>query len=209
MGKWFPKVYDTFMAPLEKRPSFQHMRKHLVQNAEGHVLEIGAGTGVNLDFYPSKVTKLISSDPNPNMVEIAHQKKTVASIPVEFQVADAEDLPFPPEAFDTIVGTLVFCSIPHPVIALKEVERVLKPGGKLLLFEHVQLPQPFLRKTQDLLTPIWKHLCDGCHLNRDTLELIQASPFHISEVSSVYKALFISIIAQKTQATPDKSVGNP
>lgn len=208
MGKWFPKFYDTFMSPLERRPSFNSLRHHLIERAQGHVLEIGAGTGINLDLYSQKVSQLLSTDPNPEMVRRAHQKETNSRVPVLFQTADAEHLPFSSDTFDTVVGTLVFCSITKPEIALMELERVLKPGGELLLFEHVQMPQPILQKAQDLLTPIWKQLCDGCHLNRDTLKLIKNSPFHILDVSTVYKELFISIVAQKPESSFLKPVGN-
>lgn len=199
MSNWFPKIYDRFMTPLEKRPSFLHMRKRLVEQASGRVLEIGAGTGVNLPLYGSNVEELWVTDPSPEMIQIAREKHTTFTmLPFHFQQADAEHLPFASSSFNTVIGTLVFCSIPNPDIALQEIERVLKPGGKLLLFEHVQMPQPLLKSAQDLLTPIWKHLCDGCHLNRDTLNLLQNSPFEIEAVSSIYKKLFISIVARKS-----------
>ena len=197
MGNWFPRLYDSFMSPLEKRPAFHTARKHLVAEAHGEVLEIGAGTGINFPFYTSSANHVLATDPNLEMVKRMTFKKDKCAAPIEVQTANAESLPFSDSSFDTVVGTLVFCSIPHPKIAIEELNRVLKPGGKLLLFEHVKMDNPALQTTQDILTPLWKHICDGCHLNRDTLSLIEHSTFNVNQVIPIYKGLFISIKATK------------
>jgi ubiquinone/menaquinone biosynthesis C-methylase UbiE len=197
MGNWFPRLYDSFMSPLEKRPVFQSTRKHLIEEASGEVLEIGAGTGINLPFYKPSVRHVLATDPNPEMVKRLSSKSESGVVPIDIQIANAESLPFPASSFDTVVGTLVFCSIPHPEKALEELNRVLKPGGNLLLFEHVKLSNPMLQAAQTILTPLWKHLCDGCHLNRETVNLIDMSPFVLKQVIPIYKGLFVSISATK------------
>lgn len=197
MSKPFAKLYDTFMAPLEKREAISNMRKELIKQAAGHVLEIGIGTGINFSLFSSSVTKLYATDPNPEMIKRAADKLELSPLSIELLLANAECLPFPDSYFDTVVGTLVFCSIPNPEKALHEVARVLKSEGKLLLFEHVKMPNPILSKAQTFLTPLWKQLCDGCHLNRDTVQLIEESPFHMEELHSVYKGLFITLCARK------------
>lgn len=197
MSKPFAKLYDTLMSPLEKKEVFSSMRKQLINKATGVVLEIGAGTGINFNLYPRTVKKLLATDPNPEMIKRAVNKLDNTPISIELQLANAESLPFPDSYFDTVVGTLVFCSIPQPQKALIEAARVLKSGGTLLLFEHVKMPNPILSKAQVLLTPLWKHLCDGCHLDRETVKLIEESPFHIEEQHSVYKGLFVTLAARK------------
>lgn len=198
MGNLFPRLYDSFMTPLEKRPVFHSTRKHLIEEASGEVLEIGAGTGINFPFYNQSVRHVLATDPNPEMVIRLSSKSASCAAPIDIQLANAESLPHPASSFDTVVGTLVFCSIPHPEKALEELNRVLKPGGKLLLFEHVKLSNPMLQAAQNLLTPLWKHLCDGCHLNRETVSLIDMSPFVLEQVIPIYKGLFVSISATKS-----------
>lgn len=198
MSKWFPRVYDTFMSPLEKNKTFQSQRKQLIKKAVGKVLEIGAGTGINFSYYTHSIECVVETDPNPEMIKKAGPKTRDSLVPLEVQTASAENLPFADQSFDTVIGTLVFCTIPHPEVALKEIYRVLKPGGKLLLFEHVEMKQPILKASQHLLTPLWKQLCDGCHLNRDTLGLIEESPFfQVRQVDSIYSGLFLSFEAER------------
>lgn len=109
--------------------------------------------------------------------------------------ASAEQLPFPNNSFDTVVGTLVFCTIPYPEQALGEIRRVCKSEGQILLFEHVRLDHPFYGRLQDWLTPFWKKLCDGCHLNRNTLSIIEKAGFTITHVKHHYKGLFFVVEA--------------
>lgn len=193
LSNWFPRVYDTFMSPLEKNTTFQRQRQRLIAKASGKVLEIGAGTGVNFSYYTEKIESVVATDPNPEMVHKAQKKVNESRVPLKVITASAEQLTFPDHTFDTVIGTLVFCTIPNPERALKELSRVLKPGGTFLSFEHVQMKQPHLKVSQTVLTPLWKHLCDGCHLNHDTLGLFETSPFfQINQVNSLYKGLFLS-----------------
>jgi len=195
MGKWFPSIYDMVMSPLEKG-TFRTIRKELVGKASGRVLEIGAGTGINFPFYQN-VEHVDAIEPNPFMIEKA-KKKLRPSVSVRYHTQSAENLDFPNMTFDSVVATLVLSSIPDPVAALNEIKRVAKPNASILFFEHVKMDQPFLAQLQETLTPAWKKICDGCHLNRNTLELIREAGFDIQQVQSYYKGLFLVIECKKT-----------
>ncbi|RYG73508.1 class I SAM-dependent methyltransferase [Lentibacillus lipolyticus] len=190
MGNWFPRLYDAIMRPLEKR-KFKRIRTKLVEQATGKVLEIGSGTGANFPYYRNTVS-VDAIEPNPVMRE--RSQKNRAQSPASIQVWDAaaEQLPFEDDTFDSVVTTLVLCTVPDPVQALKEVLRVAKPGAAILLFEHVRVDQPVMEKVQDMLTPLWKHICHGCHLNRDTLETVKQTGIQISTVQAHYKGLFLT-----------------
>ncbi len=193
MGKWFPIVYDTAMKPLEQT-TFKKIRTNLLHKAKGRVLEIGSGTGANFPFYKN-ANQVDAIEPNTLMAKKSLDRIKQSNIPIQTYMVKAEKLPFPDNTFDSVVGTLVLCTIPEPVEALKEIQRVSKPNAKLLFFEHVKMDQPLLGKLQDVLTPTWKKICDGCHLNRNTLEVIRQTGFSIEKVDSYYKKLFLAIEA--------------
>ncbi|WP_186578214.1 class I SAM-dependent methyltransferase [Aquibacillus kalidii] len=194
MGKCFPRIYDFAMAPLERK-KLKGFRKNLIANAEGRVLEIGSGTGVNFGFYLPIRTKYVDAiEPNPDMKERSVKRIEAASVPIQVHLVGAEKLPFPDNTFDSVVATLVFCTIPDPEQALREIQRVSKPGSSILLFEHVRMnDSPFLAKIQEKLTPLWKKVCDGCHLNRNTKELILQSGLKVTHVNTYYKGLFVTM----------------
>jgi ubiquinone/menaquinone biosynthesis C-methylase UbiE len=149
-------------------PMVQSMRKELVPQARGRVLEIGMGTGRNLPFYDrSRITQLVGVDPALQMHRLAQQRSQKAGLPVELVGLSAERLPLPDESFDTVVCTYTLCSIPDPALALHEVKRVLKPGGRFLFCEHGRAPDLSVARWQDRLQPLWKPLAGGCHLDRD------------------------------------------
>jgi ubiquinone/menaquinone biosynthesis C-methylase UbiE len=155
MGKLFSKAYDKAMAPLEQT-RFKKIRTSLVGKASGRVLEIGSGTGVNFPYY--RIAEQVEAiEPNSLMAKQAANRIRAAKVPINVHLATAENLPFSNDAFDTVVATLVFCTIPDPGKALQEIRRVSRPGAKFLLFEHVRMEQELLGKTQDLLTPVWKN----------------------------------------------------
>ncbi|WP_204498121.1 class I SAM-dependent methyltransferase [Aquibacillus albus] len=195
MGKGFSHFYDIAMKPLEQT-KFKRIRKGLLKEAVGRVLEIGSGTGVNFTYY-SNALQVDAIEPNPLMMEQSLKRQRKAKIPIQTYLVSAEKLPFSDNTFDSVVATLVFCTIPDPEKALREIERVSKPGATLLLFEHVKMSHPFLGKTQEVLTPLWKKVCDGCHLNRDTLKLVERSSFSIMNVHTFYKGLFIVVTCEK------------
>ncbi|MEH7302919.1 MULTISPECIES: class I SAM-dependent methyltransferase [Neobacillus] len=193
MSRLFAKWYDFFMNPLEKK-KFKRIRNELISKAEGYVLEIGAGTGINFPLYKG-VEKVTAIEPSPHMIERSLSKMKQTVIPIEMVQASAEELPFEDNTFDTVVATLVFCTIPNPEKALLEIQRVCKPEGSILLFEHVKMKSQFLGALQEWLTPAWKKVCDGCCLNRNTMDLFQAHGVFINSIETYYSDLFISVEA--------------
>jgi len=200
MGRWCAAWYDTVMAPLE-RGGFRAIRKQLLHQARGTVLEIGAGTGVNFPYY-TEAAHVITVEPDPSMVARSLLRATQAPVPIAVLRARAEALPFPDHTFDTVLGTLVFCTIPDPHQALCELQRVSKPAGTALLFEHVRVHRPLAGRLQEWLTPLWKRLAGGCHLNRDTLALLTQAGFAVTRIEPHYKGLFLVIAA----TTPSPSI---
>ncbi|AGK53773.1 class I SAM-dependent methyltransferase [Bacillus sp. 1NLA3E] len=195
MSRSFAKWYDFFMGPLERK-KFKGIRQELLKKARGRVLEIGSGTGLNFPLYDS-VDSVTAIEPNQHMINQSIPKKELAVVPVEIIKADAENLPFEDGTFDSVVATLVFCTIPDVEKALKEMKRVCKQGGDFLLFEHVKMDNSFLARLQNWLTPVWKKVCDGCCLNRDTVELINRQGFHFVKVQKFYKGLFVIVEMRK------------
>ncbi|MFC7321772.1 class I SAM-dependent methyltransferase [Halobacillus campisalis] len=192
-GRVFPFIYDAAMKPIEEK-RFHRIREELVTLAEGRVLELGAGTGLNFPYYKD-VHSVDAIDPNSGMINHAFKNAMKSNVTIRFHEAGAETLPFKDDSFDSIVGTLVFCTIPEPDRAIKELKRVSRPGAKILLFEHVRTDPQWVARTQDFLTPLWKQVCDGCHLNRDTLELFKQAGVDIDTVKSFYNGLFLQITA--------------
>jgi SAM-dependent methyltransferase len=182
------------MAPVE-RGGFQTIRTQLLRQARGQVLEIGAGTSVNFPYY-TKADRVIALDPTPAMVERSLPRTTHGAVPIEVIVANAEALPFPDHTFDTVVDTLVLCTIPDPRQALCEMRRICQPAGTALFFEHVRVHHPLIGRLQDWLTPLWKHVAGGCHLNRNTLALITQAGFAVTCIEPHYQGLFLVIEAK-------------
>jgi ubiquinone/menaquinone biosynthesis C-methylase UbiE len=193
VSRLFAKWYDFFMSPLEKR-KFKKIRKELLSKATGRVLEVGAGTGINFPFYGA-AKHVTAIEPSEHMIERSLAKIHESIVPIKMVKASAEELPFAENTFDTVVATLVFCTIPNPDKALLELKRVCKPDGKILFFEHVKMENPFLAILQEWLTPVWKKVCDGCCLNRNTIELIKTNDLTIVNVDEYYSDLFISVEA--------------
>lgn len=191
MAKLFASLYDTIMRPLEKR-WIAHIRKKIVSGLEGKILEIGAGTGANFPFYSlEKVSSLDTIEPNPYMLELAKQKAIDAGISVHLHQGMAESLPFKDGEFDTVVATLVLCSVEDPHKVFQEIRRVCKNGGRIVLFEHVRTESATLAALQDVLTPAWKRLCDGCHLNRDTGRYMRESGINVVKEKKYLKGIFV------------------
>jgi len=189
MSPLFNRYYDTIMKPLETK-SFRFIRESLLARARGTVLEIGSGTGVNFPLYRSP-DRVVAIEPDSAMLTRSLHRAEHAAVPVEVVQAGAERLPFESNRFDSVVCTLVLCTIPDPLAALVEIRRVCKPGGTLLLFEHVLLENPVWSAAQRGLTPMWKKLCGGCHLNRNSLAFVQQAGFQITDLEWKYKKLFL------------------
>lgn len=162
-------------------------RSQLVPLANGRVLEIGIGSGLNLAFYDAaKVSVIIGVDPSADMQKLAKQRAAAISIPVEMIALELGQIQADDASFDSIVCTFTLCTIPDAVAALKEMRRVLKPGGRLLFCEHGMAPELPVLRWQNRLTPLWKPLAGGCHLNRDIPALITDGGFQIGELSNRY-----------------------
>lgn len=189
MSSTFAKWYDFFMSPLEQR-KFKRIRSELLKGASGKVLEIGSGTGINFPLYYN-VDTVTAIEPSLPMIERSFTKQKSAVVPIEIVNASAENLPFEDHTFDTVVATLVFCTIPNVEKAIHELKRVCKPDGKILLFEHVKMENTVLSKMQERLTPFWKRVCDGCCLNRETLKTFTNKGLEVETVEHFYKDLFI------------------
>jgi ubiquinone/menaquinone biosynthesis C-methylase UbiE len=188
-------VFDGAMWPLE-RLFLRKLRRHLVGGARGRVLEIGIGTGLNLPFYPINV-ELAGIDPDEGFLERARVRAAVLGRSVTLQVARAEELPFAEHSFDMVIATLVFCTVADPKQAFREVHRVLKPGGLFKLVEHVRVRNSVGARVQDILTPLWKHIANGCQLNRDTLSLVQSNGFLVESVREYLRGLVIEVEAHR------------
>ncbi len=162
-------------------------RSKIVPQALGEVLEIGIGSGLNLSFYdPKKVTSIIGIDPAAQMQSLAYKRAAQINIPVETIAADIYGIDAESERFDTIVMTFTLCSIDDPIPALAEMARVLKPTGRLLFCEHGLAPDVSVERWQRRLTPLWKPMAGGCHLDRDITELIKAAGFTIENLNAEY-----------------------
>ncbi|NBJ68838.1 MULTISPECIES: class I SAM-dependent methyltransferase [Clostridia] len=172
-------------------------RKELIQQAEGKVLEVGVGTGKNLEYYPNK-TEVIGIDFSPGMLKRAREKAELLARSVQLLEMDAQKLDFPDNTFDTVVSTCVFCSVPDPVQGLKEIKRVTKPTGKILMLEHMRSEHPVIGKIMDVLNPIGLHIV-GANINRRTNDNIQNAGLKINQ-----QELLMSDIVKKLVISPNK-----
>ncbi|HLQ70625.1 MAG TPA: class I SAM-dependent methyltransferase [Bacillota bacterium] len=197
MGKWFLYVYDNVMQ-LEQSTNLYKARKALLSMAYGRVLEVGSGTGINFPLYNSGIT-LDALEPNRQMIKRAQNNIYRASIPITLHETTAENMAFPENTFDSVVSTLVFCTIPEPKKALENIRQVAKPNAPILFLEHVRMRQPVFAKMQDILTPLSKKLAGGCHLNRRTLTTINESRLSIKYVHTFYKSLAIAVICENNK----------
>lgn len=185
-------VYDNKILPhlIDFACGMGHVMKtraQVVPRAAGRVLEIGMGTGLNLGFYDAqKVSAIVGVDPAAQMQDKARQRAMAIDIPVDMVALELGQIQAADASFDSIVCTFTLCSIAEPLGALREMRRVLKPGGELLFSEHGRAPDARVRLWQERLTPFWKPLAGGCHLNRDIPALLQAGGFHIRELHSGY-----------------------
>ena len=181
-GRMFSTFYDRAFAATEEA-GLREMRCDLLKQARGRVLELGAGTGLNLELYPREgIECLTLTEPDPHMFKQLRPRAAKVCAGADLVQAGAEKLPFEDDSYDTVVVTLVLCTVPDQPAALKEISRVLKPGGRLLFLEHVRANHPDLARWQDRLEKPWRFLGDGCHCNRDTVAGIKAAGFELGEV---------------------------
>lgn len=164
-----------------------NIRSAIVPRAVGKVLEVGIGTGLNLSFYDaSAVDSITGVDPSAAMGRHAQRRASMVGIPVSTIALELGDIAAPSGSFDSIVCTFTLCTIPDTRAALREMRRVLRPGGRLLFAEHGLAPDQTVARWQDRLTPWWRPLAGGCHLNRDIPALIMDGGFSIDELEAGY-----------------------
>ncbi len=179
MRRLFAAMYDTVGKGSEEA-GMREERRQLLAAAQGATIELGAGTGLNLEHYPDAVTRLVLTEPDRHMRVRLGRRVEALSATAEIVAAPAERLPFADATFDTAVVTLVLCSVPDQRAALEEVARVLKPNGRLLFLEHVRSDDPNVAKWQDRIRPICNLV--GCNPNRETLAAIDASALTVESV---------------------------
>jgi ubiquinone/menaquinone biosynthesis C-methylase UbiE len=161
-------------------------RQRLVAGAHGRVLEIGVGSGLNLPLYGEAVERVLAVDLSPELLTMARQPLARSRVPVELIEGSATALPMDAASIDTAITSWTLCSIADVGAALREVRRVLKPSGRLCFVEHGRAPDPDVRRWQDWLTPVWKRLAGGCHLNRQIPALLESAGFRIEHLDTGY-----------------------
>jgi len=178
-----PRLIDLSMRNKETT----RVRADWVPHARGDVLEVGIGSGLNLPFYSAEVRRVYGVEPSAELQKIARKSMASQATKVEFLSQSAEDdLPLSDMSIDTVVMTWTLCSIPDPLKALRQMKRVLKPNGHLIFIEHGRAPDSRVAAWQDQLTPLWKRIGGGCHLNRKIDELLVGAGFTIDELRTTY-----------------------
>lgn len=187
--------YDTMEIMSER--SFRPWRERLWSMVEGpQVLEVGVGTGKNIPFYPSGM-EITAIDLTPGMLEKALKRASKLNLDVDLHLGDAQMMVFPDASFDTVVATCVFCSVPDPILGMREVLRVLKPGGQVLLLEHVRSEQAFLGALMDTVNPLVVRLV-GANINRRTVENVRRAGLTVESVEDLGMGdIFKLIVARK------------
>lgn len=174
---WFAAVYDRLTRSAERNFLGAH-RAWLCARATGRVLDLGAGTGANLP-YVSAGAEIVAAEPDPYMLARARRRAASLQRAVTFVPDAAEALSLEKASVDSVLATLVLCTVDNPARALGEIRRVLRPGGQLFFLEHVRLDHPVWGRVQDVVTPLWRILLAGCHPNRDTVAVIRQAGFAI------------------------------
>lgn len=177
-----PRLLDQAM----RKEDFVDYRRRVGGAAQGRVLEVGIGSGLNLPFYGPGVTEIVGLEPSQALIAMASRRAQASGRAVSLLPGSAEAIPLDAGSVDTVVTTWTMCSIPDAGAALAEMRRVLKPGGDLLFVEHGRAPDPRVVRLQDWLTPVWKPLTGGCHLNRPIADLIGRAGFKVVDLRTGY-----------------------
>ncbi len=187
MSLWSDHVLPFLVEKACRSHAIKEQRARWVPRARGRTLEIGVGSGLNLAFYdPGRVEKVTGIDPSEPLLARARERSRSGPVPVELILGRAEALPFPDASFDSALVTYSLCSVDDPQRVLAEIRRVLCDGGELLFVEHGLAPDPEPRRWQQRLTPWWRHISGGCHLDRDVFATIRAGGFGIDDAHAEY-----------------------
>jgi ubiquinone/menaquinone biosynthesis C-methylase UbiE len=184
----FAAMYDPFLW-VGERVGMRQLRRDLLAQARGRTLEIGSGTGLNLAHYPEDLDSLVLAEPDPSMRRRLETVVRRSEREVLVSGATAEQLPFGDATVDTVVSTLVLCTVDAPEVALREITRVLAPDGQLLFIEHLRSDSRTLARWQDRLARPWQHFAEGCRCNRATLELMDQSGFRLDTCPATWRAM--------------------
>jgi ubiquinone/menaquinone biosynthesis C-methylase UbiE len=202
----FSKFFNWMAGSTRVRRQFDPLRHEVIGQARGVVLEVGAGSGLNFHLYePGQVERVEAVEPDATMLRYARARLDKAPVPITLTRAPAEALPFADATFDSVVGTLVFCSVSDPARALREIWRVLKPGGALLLFEHVRSESKAAASIQTMVTPFTIRLAGNCHWNRDTAQAVAQAGFEITDLHKIPGRFPPEIVLQATRPAPGRS----
>ena len=177
-----PPILDLIM----QQKHLTKYRRAVVAGARGRVLEIGVGSGLNFSLYGKDAELVYGIDPSPQLLAIARRRAAASPIPVELLLGSATAIPLEDSAVDTVVMTWTLCSIPDPLAALREMRRVLKPNGNLCFVEHGLSPEPSVERWQHRITPAWRRIAGGCHLDRKIDELIRLAGFDLTNLQVEY-----------------------
>lgn len=186
MGFYDRWILPTLLDRIMRQSEIERFRRGLIPEAEGRVLEIGVGSGLNLPLYTGAVTALVGLDPSDRLLAMARRRAEGSAVPVELVQGSATAIPLDDASVDMLVMTWTLCSIPDPVAALGEMRRVLRPGGALLFVEHGLSPQDGVARWQHRLTPLWRRIGGGCHLNRKVDDLLRLAGFEIAQLANEY-----------------------
>ncbi len=186
MGLYSRRIFPWLCDLALDTPAVAKLRRELLADVSGEVLEIGFGTGLNLPHYPSHVAKIVAVDPNPGMLRRARRRIDETSVAVELRPSSGESLPCEEHAFDCVVSTFTVCSIERVGDALAEVYRALKPGGRFAFLEHGLSPDPGVQKWQRRLNGLQRTLGGNCRLDRNIRQLVGQQPFRSVDVEEFY-----------------------
>lgn len=186
MGFYDDRIVPHLVRLSMRQATLVPYRRRLIPTAAGRVVEIGVGTGENLRLYSTQADRVIALDPSSRLLSMAREAAQEATVPVELMKGSAQELPLADKCADTVVMTWTLCSIPDPSRALREIRRVLAESGRLLFVEHGRSPDPKVSRWQDRLTPFWKRMTGGCHLNRPMRLLIEEAGFRLEGIDTGY-----------------------
>ena len=197
MGPYTERFLPWFMEKVLSLPVYREQRREILRLSSGRVLEIGFGFGGTLTEYPgAQVREVVALEPNPGMVRRARGTLALAPFPVRFVRGVAESMPFRPGVFDTVVSNWTLCSLDPLSDALREIRRVLVPGGRLLFLEHGLSEDPALARWQRLLTPVQRFLADGCRLDLDMEAVVRSGGFLIESIERYESRLPLRVLRQ-------------
>jgi SAM-dependent methyltransferase len=188
MGFYRDHIVPPLIDLVMRNPEARRRRAVVVPRARGRVLEVGLGSGLNLPYYSREVTALVGVEPSAKLVAMTRRKLDGIPFPVELVERSAEELPLDTASFDTVVTTWVLCSIPEPLRALREMRRVLAPGGQFLFVEHGLAPDAGVRTWQRRLNPLWRRISGGCNLDRAIDDLLARAGFRLATLDRFYLA---------------------